>query len=268
MSAVALCRPDGNRPVPTVPIAFQEGASERLKNTEDEVCGRMVRMQEAPARLLVVEDDASLREGVAAALRADGYDVRVASDGRDLAQMAEEFRPDLGILDVRLPAGPDGYALAAELRARGGVPVLFLTAADSLEDRLRGFEVGCDDYLVKPFALAELLVRVKAVLRRSGRLSSSTWEIRDLVVDESDRVSARGGVPLDLTTTEFDLLCALGRRRDRVISKVQLLSLVWGFDEYDPNLVEVHVSALRRKLEAIGPRLIHTVRGEGYVIRS
>ncbi len=225
-------------------------------------------MPDSSPRLLVIEDDGALREGLASVLRAEGYEVHTAADGRDLALTAETFRPDLGILDVGLPEGPDGFHLAAQLRALADVPVLFVTAADRLEDRLHGFEVGADDYLVKPFALAELLVRVRAVLRRSGRLLSPTWEVRDLVVDESSRAVMRADQAVELTDTEFDILCALGRRRDHVVSKIQLLSLVWGFDEYDPNLVEVHVSALRRKLENVGPRLIHTVRGSGYVIRS
>jgi DNA-binding response OmpR family regulator len=220
----------------------------------------------APARVLVVEDDVALRDGISAALRGGGYEVRAEADGREIARVAEQFRPDLGVLDVRLPAGPDGFVLGAELRRSAGIPILFLTAADGLEDRLRGFEVGADDYLVKPFALAEFLARVRAVLRRSGRLSSPSREVRDLVVDEAHRVALRGGVLLELTNTEFELLCAFARSPGTVFSKAQLLSLVWGFDEYDVNLVEVHVSALRRKMDALGPRLIHTVRGAGYVL--
>jgi two-component system OmpR family response regulator len=219
------------------------------------------------ARVLLVEDDAALREGLAAALGAEGYDVCGLYDGRDLDRLATSYRPDVGIFDVRLGEGPNGFELATRLRALSGVPVLFLTAADALEDRLRGFQIGADDYLVKPFALAELLARVRVVLRRSGRLSSATWQLRDLVVDEAARVVNRGDIVIDLTDTEFEILCALGRRPGEAVSKLQLLTLVWGFDQYDPNLVEVHVSALRRKLEAAGPRLIHTVRGAGYAMR-
>ena len=123
------------------------------------------------------------------------------------------------------------------------------------------------DYLTKPFSVAELNARVRALLRRSGRLASDTWQVGDLVVDEGARLVRRGEVEVDLTRTEFDLLAALGQRRGRTVSKDHLLASVWQFDSYDPNLVEVHVSALRRKLEAHGPRLVHTVRGVGYVLR-
>ena len=218
-------------------------------------------------RLLFIEDDPSLREAVAVALRRAGYEVRAESDGSDLAEMVAAFHPDLAIFDIRLPTGDDGFNLALRLRSMAEVPVLFVTAADDLEDRLRGFEVGADDYLIKPFAVAELLARVRAVLRRTGRLTSPTYEMCDLMVDEANRTVRRAGVEIPLTRTEFELLSVLGRNAGQVFSKVQLLSLVWGFDGYDPNLVEVHVSALRRKLEAHGGRLIHTERGEGYVLR-
>jgi two-component system OmpR family response regulator len=187
-------------------------------------------------------------------------------DARALDGMIEEFRPDLAILDVRLPEGPDGFQAGRRIRAALGIPIMFVTAADALEDRLHGYDVGADDYLVKPFAMAELLARTRAVLRRAGRLQSPTWEVRDLVIDEANRVAHRAGVRIDLTGTEFDLLCTLAREPGRILSKVALLAMVWGF-EFQPNLVEVHVSALRRKLEAAGPRLIHTKRSKGYVIR-
>lgn len=218
------------------------------------------------SRLLVVEDDDSLREGLDSVLERSGYRVCAVADGRRVEELLTTYRPDLALIDVRLPGPLDGFEIAERLRADGGVPTVFITAADSLEDRLRGFELGADDYLVKPFAMAELLARVRAVLRRSGRLSSPTREFADLVVDEVDRVVLRGGTPVEVTRTEFELLAVLVREPGRVMSKLELLSLVWGFDEYDTNLVEVYVSTLRRKLEDLGPRLIHTERGEGYVL--
>ncbi|WP_232806985.1 response regulator transcription factor [Geodermatophilus chilensis] len=218
--------------------------------------------------MLVVEDDAVIRSALEVALRGAGYELRAEPDGAGLERAAREFRPDLAVLDVRLPVGPDGYTMARLLRRTSGLPILFLTAADSVDDRLAGFQAGADDYLVKPFSMAELLARVQALLRRSGRLSSASWHVGDLVVDDAARMVVRAGVPLELTRTEYDLLTVLVQQIGTVLSKTQLLTQVWGFDAYDTNLVEVHMSALRRKLEAAGPRLVHTVRGAGYVLRA
>jgi two-component system, OmpR family, response regulator len=222
----------------------------------------------AAPRILVVEDDPALRDSLAVALRGEDYEVETAADGTTGLACLDAFRPDLAVLDVRLPAGPDGLALARELRARGDAPVLFLSALGDLQDRLAGFEAGGDDYLTKPFSTSELLVRIQALLRRAGRLEARAWQVADLVVDEAARTVTRDGTVVDLTRTEFDLLAALGRNVGTVVSKSRLLALVWGFETYDENLVEVHISALRRKLEAAGPRLVHTVRGVGYVLRS
>ncbi|MEO5679600.1 MAG: response regulator transcription factor [Acidimicrobiales bacterium] len=225
-------------------------------------------MAESKARILVIEDDEPIRSALAISLRTEGYDVRAEIDGSSLARVAEEFRPDLAVLDVMLPTGPDGYAIARRLRSSSDLPVLFVTAADSLDARLEGFDAGADDYLVKPFSMAELLARIYALLRRAGRLSSQVRQVGDLIIDETAKAVVRAGVPMTLTRTEFELLAALARRPGQVLSKTQLLTLVWGFEAYGTNLVEVHVSTLRRKLEAAGPRLVHTVRGAGYVLRA
>ncbi len=219
-------------------------------------------------RVLVVEDDTPIRLTLELALSAEGYEVQAEPDGCRLESVGQAFRPDLALLDVRLPVGPDGYAMARILRRSSDVPLLFLTAADAVEDRLAGFDAGADDYLVKPFSMAELLARTQALLRRAGRLASSTWQIGDVLIDDGARSVSRGGAPVDLTRTEYDLLAALAQHVGKVLSKTQLLTTVWGFDAYDANLVEVHMSALRRKLEAAGPRVIQTVRGAGYVLRA
>ncbi|HVE47441.1 MAG TPA: response regulator transcription factor [Acidimicrobiales bacterium] len=219
-----------------------------------------------PSRLLVVEDEASIRRALTAALRAEGYGVRGEATGESIEEVAASFRPHLALLDIRLPVGPDGYEIARVLRRQGDLPIIFLTAADALRARLDGFAAGGDDYLVKPFALDELLARVKALLRRSGR-TPTRRQVGDLIVDEDGRSAVRSGTDLELTRKEYDVLVVLVRNVGQVLSKGQILRLVWGYDAYDENLIEVHMSSLRRKLEAVGPRLIHTVRGVGYVMR-
>jgi two-component system OmpR family response regulator len=213
--------------------------------------------------VLIVEDDDILRTTVAAALTDAGFTVRAVPDGRDFATDFAAFRPDAAVLDIMLP-GPTGMALAAHLRRSTQTAVLFLTARDGVEDRLAGFDVGADDYLVKPVVLAELVARLRAVLRRTGHLKSATLQVCDLVIDDDAGQVLRAGAAVSVTATELRLLTYLARNRNRVLSKTQLLTQVWGYDTYDPNLVEAHISALRRKLEATGPRLIHTVRGVGY----
>src|SRR4051812_6279219 len=212
------------------------------------------------ARVALVEDEDAVREAVARALRGEGFAVSAYADVPDVDELLRTA-PDLAVLDVLLPGG-EGLALCQALRARRVLPVVFLTARDGVADRLAGFDHGADDYLVKPFALEELLARVRAVLRRAGR-GPGPLVAGDLLVDEAAGEASRGGEPLGLTATELRLLAFLVRHRGQVLSKHQLLSQVWGYDAFDPNLVEVHVSALRRKLEARGPRLVQTVRGLG-----
>ncbi len=218
------------------------------------------------ARVLLVEDDDSLRESVAAALGACGFDVQAESDGSAAESVVAAFGPDAVILDILLP-GANGFEVASRIRNVSTVPVMFLSALDGVDDRLRGFDTGADDYLVKPFAMAELLARLRAILRRNERFASAVIRAGDVTIDEAARVATRRDNAIDLTPTEFGLLCVFARAPGRVFSKQELLSLVWRYDEYDPNLVEVYISTLRRKLERCGSRLIHTVRGEGYVLQ-
>jgi DNA-binding response OmpR family regulator len=187
-------------------------------------------------------------------------------DGSALEEIVESFRPDLAILDVMLP-GRSGFDLAHVLRNKTDLLILFLTARDTVSSRLAGFSVGADDYVIKPVVVEELLARVRALLRRSGRLETEVLEVGDLILDEPARLVRRGDAELELTPIEFQLLAFLMRNRGVVLSRLQISSQVWGYEEHDPNLVPVHIGNLRRKLEGSGPRLIHTVRGHGYVLR-
>ena len=225
-------------------------------------------MTKGSVRVLVVEDDRPVRTSLEVALRKEGYEVYACPDASGIQRVVDQFRPDLSILDVHLGTGPDGYSTARLLRAQSNLPVIMLTAADTVAERLEGFNAGADDYIIKPFSMAELLARVEALLRRTGRLTSVVRQLGDVIIDHAARTVLRAGKKLDLTRTEFDLLAVLAKHPGQVLSKVQLLTQVWGFDAYDVNLVEVHMSSLRRKLEAHGPRLIQTVRGVGYVVRT
>ena len=215
------------------------------------------------ARVLVVEDEAVLRDAEVDLLTEAGFAVRAVPDGHGLDRILHAFRPDLVLLDVMLPGG-SGFSLARAMAQVSDAAVLFVTARDAVGDRLTGFDVGADDYVVKPFIGAELLARVRAVLRRSGRLRSGTIQVGDLLIDEDAGLVLRNGAPVAVTATELRVLTYLARNRGRVLSKTQILTQVWGYEAYDPNLVETYVSALRRKTEITGPRLIHTVHGLGY----
>jgi DNA-binding response OmpR family regulator len=217
------------------------------------------------ARILLVEDADAIRVAVEAALVAHGHVVLGRPHGATLEQDLARFRPDVVVLDVMLP-GRDGFDLLVVVRARSNAGVVMLTARDGVVDRLRGLQTGADDYITKPFVLAELIARIEALLRRMGRLQSITT-VGDLVIDLNAKTVRRVGEPILLTMTEFKLLAYLALHRDEVLTKNQLLVAVWGYDAYDENLVEVYVSSIRRKLEAHGPRLLHTVRGRGYTLR-
>jgi two-component system OmpR family response regulator len=241
-------------PVLMLKIRVSSATAQRRSGDTSHVSGS------AP-RVALVEDEDAVRQAVERALRGDGIAVAAFADDAGAGPILATA-PDLAVLDVRLPSG-DGFELASELRSVRELPIIFLTARDAVADRLHGFEIGADDYLVKPFALEELLARVRAVLRRCGRLGSAV-QTGDVVVDEQTGLATRAGTSLGLTPTELRLLAYAVRHRGIVLSKSQLLTQVWGYDAYDPNVVEVHISALRRKLEAYGPRIIHTVRGLGY----
>jgi DNA-binding response OmpR family regulator len=217
----------------------------------------------AVARILVVEDSDAIRIPVVTALSALGFEVIGADTGGDLEQRLLDVEPDVVILDVMLP-GRDGFALLEVVRRMTQSAVIMLTARDSLADRLQGLGGGADDYVVKPFAMAELVARIHAVLRRT-RPDGSTLSLGDLVINHDATVVQRGGTTIDLTETERRMLGYLLAHRERVVSKTQILTAVWGYHGFDENIVEVHVSSLRRKLEAGGAaRVVHTVRGRGY----
>jgi DNA-binding response OmpR family regulator len=221
-----------------------------------------------PARILVVEDDQSLRELLSAALEREGFEVEAVADAPSAEAALDRFKADVAILDIQLGDGPDGLTLARRIRQRQELPFVFLTDRAGVEDRLAGFESGADDYVAKPFILAELLARLRVVLRRQGSLAPpEVLALGALKVEEAGRRVHVDDILVELTRIEFELLANLARQMGRVMSKADLLARVWGFEGYDQNLVEVHVSSLRRKLGEAG-RLVQTVRGVGYVLRE
>jgi two-component system response regulator MprA len=224
-------------------------------------------------KILVVDDERAVRESLRRALELEGYEIELAEDGlQALDRLAREDQPDAVILDVLMP-GIDGLEVCRTLRGRGSrLPVLMLTARTQVEDRVEGLDAGADDYLTKPFALEELLARMRALLRRSGDDGAATDKLRfaDLELDPGTREVTRGGEPIELTRTEFSLLELFLRNPRQVLTRSIIFERVWGYDfGPDSNSLEVYVSYLRRKLEAGGePRLLHTVRGVGYVLRE
>jgi two-component system response regulator MprA len=220
-------------------------------------------------RVLVVEDDDEIAQVLQRSLRLDGYDVRVAGDGQAALDQAASYHPDLVILDLGLPK-IDGIEVARRLRAADDVPILMLTARDAVESRVEGLDSGADDYLVKPFERQELLARLRALLRRRPPRGSASLVVSDLALNPDTHEVTRGERAVELTQREFELLEYLMRNERIVVPRQRLLEEVWGYDPFaTTNTIEVFVSNLRRKLEAGGEaRLLHTIRGAGYVLRA
>ncbi|MGI8870173.1 MAG: response regulator transcription factor [Mycobacteriales bacterium] len=225
-------------------------------------------------RILVVDDDQAVRESLRRSLSFNGYDVDLAADGVQALHLLGERRPDALVLDVMMPR-LDGLQTCRRLRAAGDdLPVLMLTARETVSDRVAGLEAGADDYLPKPFALEELLARLRALLRRTRTTADSTGadqlEFADLTLDTGTRDVFRGDRQIRLTRTEFNLLELLLRHPKQVLSRARILEDVWGYDfPTTENSLEVYVGYLRRKTEAQGERrLLHTVRGVGYTLRE
>ncbi|HEX4722603.1 MAG TPA: response regulator transcription factor [Pseudonocardiaceae bacterium] len=222
-------------------------------------------------RVLVVDDEPTLAELVTLALRVEKWDVRSAGDGIGAVRTAREFRPDVVVLDVMLP-DMSGLDVLRRLREYNpNLPVLFLTAKDSVEDRIAGLTAGGDDYVTKPFALEEVVLRLRALLRRTlagEAVTGSLIAVGELTLDEDSHEVHRGGTLIELTATEFDLLRYLMRNARKVLSKAQILDRVWHYDfGGQANIVELYISYLRKKIDAGREPMIHTLRGAGYVLK-
>jgi two-component system response regulator MprA len=219
--------------------------------------------------ILVIEDEERIVQFLQRGLTYEGYDVKTALDGESGLDLAEVSPPDLVVLDVMLPE-LDGLEVCRQLRQTGDVPILMLTAKDAVEDRVRGLDAGADDYLVKPFALDELLARIRALLRRTKSEVPPVLNYDDLKLDTGTHQAFRGDRPVDLTAKEYELLELFLRHPRQVLTRDVIFDRVWSYDfGGESNIIEVYVRYLRQKLEANGePRLIHTVRGVGYVLRE
>jgi two-component system OmpR family response regulator len=233
---------------------------------------RLTRLDGTPIRVVVVDDEDSLTDLLSMALRYEGWDVRIASDGAAALREIREFTPNVVVLDIMLP-DIDGVQVLTRLRADGiQTPILFLTAKDSLDDRVAGLTVGGDDYVTKPFSLEELVARLRGLIRRSHIVLSdaedSRVQVGDLTLDEDSYEVSRAGTPIELTATEFELLRLLMRNPRRVLSKNQILDRVWSYDfGGKSSVVEIYISYLRKKVDSLGEPMIHTVRGVGYVLK-
>ncbi len=208
-----------------------------------------------------------MREALVLAFRTEGFEVRSYEHGLAIENVLENFVPDAAIIDLNLQEGMDGLGLTRRVRSWGDIPVILVSGSPHVEDRLEGFRAGVDDFLVKPFSMAELRARVGVVLRRSNRRQQRTLEVGDIIIDVSSHLATRSGETLSLRNLEFRMLEMFCRHPGQVLSKVQILEKVWGYAFSDVNLVEVHVSHLRRELERKGPRVIHTIRSVGYVLQ-
>ncbi|BDI22965.1 response regulator transcription factor [Herbiconiux sp. L3-i23] len=232
---------------------------------------RMHRADGTPIRVLLVDDERVLTDLVKLALGYEGWVVDVTLTGRAGIERYKSLRPDVVVLDIMLP-DLDGLAVLSEMRALGrSTPTLFLTAKDSIDDRIVGLTAGGDDYMTKPFALEELVARLRGLLRRTAEQvveEDPILVVGDLVLDESSHEVTRSGDPIALTTTEFELLRYLMRNPKRVVSRAQILDRVWNYDfSGRVNIVDLYVSYLRKKIDAERKPMIHTVRGVGYVLR-
>lgn len=221
-----------------------------------------------PVRILVVDGTAAEGRSLADLLRDVGYVTAACTGAGDAVRLAATFRPDVVMLERRLPGRLDGPGVARQLHAEGNPLVMFVTGDGSLSDRLAAFDAGADDYVVKPYEVDELLARVRALLRRTGRQGSQVSQVGRLVVDEAAHRVAVDGRSVELGATDFAVLATLARHAGHVLSKRHLLELVWGYEVVEENRVEVHISILRRRLGPEGAQLIQTVRGVGYVLRE
>jgi two-component system, OmpR family, response regulator len=231
----------------------------------------ITRRDGSAVRVLVVDDEPNIAELLAMALRLEGWDISVAHSGAKAVAAARKDRPDAVVLDIMLPDF-DGLEVMRRVRSQQpDLPVLFLTARDSVEDRVAGLTAGGDDYVTKPFSLEEVVARLRALLRRTGAGSvrpSSVLAVGDLVLDEDSHEVARAGEQIHLTATEFELLRYLMRNPRRVLSKAQILDRVWNYDfGGQANVVELYISYLRKKVDAGRTPMIHTMRGAGYVLK-
>jgi two-component system OmpR family response regulator len=224
------------------------------------------------ARLLVVDDEPNIRELLSASLRYAGFDVETAADGQQALRLVGSYLPDLVVLDVMMP-GIDGFEVVRRMREnRQLMPILFLTAKDATEDKISGLTLGADDYITKPFSLEEVIARIRAVLRRvqgeGSRRSEPTLQYGDIELDDASHEVLKAGQPVELSPTEYKLLRYFLENPQRVLSKAQILDHVWHYDfDGDANVVESYVSYLRRKIDTTEPRLLHTIRSVGYVLR-